>query len=150
MKHLKTSCISASTLILVLALTAQAQPARSSLYADLGGDTGISNIIDESVLIFLQDARIRASFKETNMQRLAILLKEQFCVISDGPCKYTGDDMKTVHQGMGINAAQFYALAEDVQIAMDKLGIASSVQNRLMARLAPMKRDIVLPKTVSH
>ena len=60
MKHLKTSCISASTLMLVLALTAQAQPARSSLYADLGGDTGISNIIDESVLIFLQDARITA------------------------------------------------------------------------------------------
>jgi len=126
---------------------AHAQSAPQTLYQALGSESGISQIVDESVAIFLQDERIKDSFKETNIPRLTQLLKEQFCVISAGPCKYTGDDMKTVHQGLGINAAQFYALAEDVQIAMDKLRISSATQNRLMALLAPMKRDIVLPKT---
>ncbi|MFZ6874297.1 group I truncated hemoglobin [Undibacterium sp. Di27W] len=123
-----------------------AQTATPSLYQALGSESGISQIVDETIIIVLQDERIKAAFKDTNMPRLAQLLKEQFCVISAGPCKYSGDDMKTVHQGLGINAAQFYALAEDVQIAMDKLAISSTTQNRLMALLAPMKRDIVFPK----
>lgn len=139
------------TCILAILLTFNtavfAQPGSTSLFQDLGSEAGVSRIVDESLIIILQDTRIKDSFKETNIPRLAQLLKEQFCVISAGPCKYTGDDMKTVHQGLGINAAQFYALAEDVQIAMDKLAIPPAIQNRLMAKLAPMKRDIVLPQT---
>lgn len=126
--------------------SAYAQLAPQTLYQALGSESGVSQIVDEALLIILQDERIKASFKETNIPRLAQLLKEQFCVISAGPCQYTGDDMKTVHQGLGINAAQFFALAEDVQIAMDKLAIPPATQNRLMALLAPMKRDIVFPK----
>jgi len=139
------TCILVTLLTFNHAVYAQSGPA--SLFQDLGGEAGISLIVDESLLIILQDERIKASFKETNIPRLTQLLKEQFCVISAGPCKYTGDDMKTVHQGLSINAAQFYALAEDVQIAMDKLAIPPATQNRLMAKLAPMKRDIVLPQT---
>ncbi|MFZ3001281.1 MAG: group 1 truncated hemoglobin [Undibacterium umbellatum] len=139
------TCILVTLLTFNTAVYAQSGPA--SLFQDLGSEAGISQIVDESLLIILQDERIKASFKETNIPRLAQLLKEQFCVISAGPCKYTGDDMKTVHQGLGINAAQFYAMAEDVQIAMDRLAIPPATQNRLMAKLAPMKRDIVLPQT---
>lgn len=138
----------ACLLFAVMANTAavQAQTTPQTLYQALGSESGINQIVDEALRIILQDERIKTSFKETNIPRLAQLLKEQFCVISAGPCKYSGDDMKTVHQGLGINAAQFYALAEDVQIAMDKLAIPSATQNRLMALLAPMKRDIVFPK----
>ena len=125
---------------------AEAQTSPSTLFQALGSEQGVSQIVDETLVLVMLDERIKASFKGTDMRRLAKLLKEQFCVISDGPCKYSGDDMKTVHQGLGINAAQFYALAEDVQIAMDKLSIPSTAQNKLMAKLAPMKRDIVFPK----
>ena len=148
MKIIQPGTILVSLLFAVVTATSpvHAQPAPQTLYQALGSESGISQIVDEALIIILQDERIKASFKETNIPRLAQLLKEQFCVISAGPCQYTGDDMKTVHQGLGINAAQFYALAEDVQIAMDKLAIPSATQNRLMALLAPMKRDIVFPK----
>jgi len=134
---------------LILACTGQtmAQTLQDTLFQALGNEPGISKIVDEMLVVVMQDERIKASFKETNMPRLAQLLKEQFCVISGGPCKYTGDDMKVVHENLGINAAQFYALAEDLQIAMDKLVVASSTQNKLMAKLAPMKKDIVFPKS---
>lgn len=138
----------ATAISLILACTGQAmaQTAQGNLFQALGNEPGISKIVDEMLVVVMQDERIKASFKETNMPRLAQLLKEQFCVISGGPCKYTGDDMKVVHENLGINAAQFYALAEDLQIAMDKLAVASSTQNKLMAKLAPMKKDIVFPK----
>ncbi|MFZ6721886.1 group I truncated hemoglobin [Undibacterium sp. Ji49W] len=138
----------ATAISLIVACTGQAmaQAAQGNLFQALGNEPGISKIVDEMLVVVMQDERIKASFKETNMPRLAQLLKEQFCVISGGPCKYTGDDMKVVHENLGINAAQFYALAEDLQIAMDKLAVASSTQNKLMAKLSPMKKDIVFPK----
>ena len=126
--------------------TATAQTSSASLYEELGGDAGISRIVDDTLLLVLQDPRIKAAFKDTNIKRLAGLLKEQFCEISGGPCRYSGDDMKLTHEGQNVSSAQFNALAEDIQLAMENLNISSSAQNKLIARLAPMKRDIVVRK----
>lgn len=142
-------CSAAIMLTIVLSglsNTTMAQTSTGSLYEELGGDAGISHIVDDALLLVLQDPRIKEAFKDTNMKRLAGLLKEQFCEISGGPCRYSGDDMKLTHEGQDVSSAQFNALAEDVQLAMEKLNISSSVQNKLIARLAPMKRDIVIRK----
>lgn len=122
---------------------AQESPAAVTLYAELGENAGISQIVDHMLGLALQDARIKDSFRDSNLKRLAALIKEQFCVLSDGPCRYSGDGMKETHAGLQITSAQFNALAEDLQIAMEQAGIPSRLQNRLIARLAPMKRDIV-------
>ncbi|UUZ53037.1 hypothetical protein LP419_29110 [Massilia sp. H-1] len=37
-----------------------------------------------------------------------------------GPCVYSGRDMVASHDEMGVKAAHFNALAEDLQIAMEK------------------------------
>ncbi|WP_423680412.1 MULTISPECIES: group I truncated hemoglobin [unclassified Undibacterium] len=140
-------CSAAIMLTIVLSShsnTSMAQTA--SLYEELGGDAGISRIVDDTLLLVLQDPRIKAAFKDTNIKRLAGLLKEQFCEISGGPCRYSGDDMKLTHEGQNVSSAQFNALAEDIQLAMENLNISSSAQNKLIARLAPMKRDIVVRK----
>ncbi|CAN5811480.1 hypothetical protein BH11PSE12_BH11PSE12_21690 [soil metagenome] len=118
-------------------------PASLSLYQTLGSDSGISRVVDDLLLLSVNDARISASFKETNMKRLALLLKEQICQISDGPCTYSGDEMGLVHEKMGITSTQFNALAENLQIAMEKNSIPASAQWKLIARLAPMKRQMV-------
>ncbi len=77
------------------------------------------------------------------MELLERQLSSQFCQLSGGPCRYGGEDMKTVHKGMTITQAQFNALAEDLQQAMTAQGVASSVQNKLIAKLAPMHREII-------
>ena len=41
-----------------------------------------------------------------------------------------------------IGRGHFNALVEDLQIAMDKRGIPFRAQNRLLAKLAPMYREI--------
>jgi hemoglobin len=141
----------ASTLLLLsmAGVCAETTPPSTSrddaLYQALGGQNGISQVVDDLVSLVLLDSRIKDSFKDTNMRRLAELLKEQFCVLSGGPCKYSGDDMVTVHEKLGINMLQFNALTEDLQLAMEKNSVPSSVQNKLIAKLAPMQRDIVRP-----
>jgi hemoglobin len=125
------------------AQSAQSATADDSLYQDLGGKNGIRNIVDTFLPIVLADARIKDTFKDADTERLAALLAEQFCELGGGPCKYSGKTMREAHADMALTHAHFNALAEDLQLAMEQHGIAASVQNRLIARLAPMQRDVV-------
>lgn len=126
----------------------QAEPefATDALYVSLGRQSGIAQIVDDFLAEVIKDARINALFKDTNMKRLTQMLNEQFCEISGGPCRYSGDPMKPIHEKMGITDAQFNAMVEDLQLALDRHHIAPSAQNKLIGRLAPMHADIVLPK----
>ncbi|WP_079214672.1 group I truncated hemoglobin [Herbaspirillum robiniae] len=126
--------------------TAAVAPARTadpSLFKDLGGLPVIERVVSDFVAAMLADERIKHTFAGTNLQRLDKMLVEQFCQISGGGCAYTGDPMKEVHQGLKLTNAHFNALVEDLQLAMDKNGIPSRTQNRLLALLAPMQRDTV-------
>ena len=51
--------------------------------------------------------------------------------------------MREVHQGLKLKQADFNALTEDLQDAMQESNINYSTQNKLIAKLAPMYRDIV-------
>jgi len=127
----------------VLAQQTVSAPVSSSLYQDLGGLPVLQKVVDDLLVLALKDPRIKDTFKETNMKRLNEMLVEQFCELSGGPCRYSGDPMKEVHQGLELSNAHFNALVEDLQMAMTQSGIASRTQNRLLALLAPMQRDTV-------
>jgi len=71
------------------------------------------------------------------------MLAEQFCQVAGGGCAYTGLPMDKAHQDMDIAKSDFNALVEVLQAAMDAQGVPFATQNRLLARLAPMHRDIV-------
>ncbi len=136
---------SARTMLLTLCWLALAPAVSQSatLYDDLGGETGIRTIVDLSLQRWLVDPRIASTFADSNMDRLRHFLAEQFCQLTDGPCSYTGRSMAAAHRGLDLNRAQFNALTEDLQDAMSEVGIGFHTQNRLIAKLAPMQRDVV-------
>jgi len=51
--------------------------------------------------------------------------------------------MVDAHAGLGIRRADFNALVEHLQDAMDAAGLPFATQNRLLARLAFSHRDVV-------
>jgi hemoglobin len=53
--------------------------------------------------------------------------------------------MKDAHADLKITRADFNALVEVLQQAMDARSIPFTRQNQLLALLAPMHRDIVAP-----
>jgi hemoglobin len=114
-----------------------------SLYQDLGGQGGIEKIAQYTTANFLADPRIKATFDNTNMERFEKLLSQQFCVVAGGPCEYKGRSMKDAHKALGLDNADFNAVVEDLQDALDKAGVPFAAQNRFLARLAPMQHDIV-------
>ena len=122
---------------------AQSMESDDHIYQGLGQKAGIDKIVDDFVVIILEDDRIKHFFSKMEKKQFAALLSDQFCELAGGPCKYKGRDMYTTHDGMGISNAHFNALAEDLQIAMEKHNISSSISNKLVAKLAPMQRPIV-------
>lgn len=114
-----------------------------TLFEALGGREGLVRLIDGMVDRAVADPRIKAAFEETSIPRLKSLAVEHLCQVTDGGCVYTGRDMRKAHAALNLSVRDFDALAEDLQDTMDALGIAAPVQNRLIARLAPMQRDIV-------
>ncbi len=132
----------AISLPLLLALTAPLH-AEDTLFADMGGQPGIDKIVDASVDNYLADDRIKAIFDESNIDRLRAEFKVQFCQVAGGGCDYKGHNMTAAHKGLHLTNSDFNAVVEDLQNAMDKVGVPFATQNRFLARLAPMQHQVV-------
>ena len=114
-----------------------------SLYQGLGAKPGLVRLMDDFMPRLLADARMKPHFEKSNQQRVKEQLVEQICQLSGGPCVYQGADMKSAHINLDIRKSDFNALVEVLQHSMSAQGISFSTQNRLLARLAPMHRDII-------
>jgi hemoglobin len=139
-----------ATLIAGPSLAADPPAAKGeSLYDRLGGKEAITAVVDEFVARVAADAKINAMFANLQGAKLAEFkgkLVDQICEASGGPCKYTGKDMKTAHQGMGITNAEFDALVGDLVGALDKFKVGAKEKDELLALLGPMRKDIVEKK----
>ena len=124
------------------ASSANAKSGDKSLYERLGKKEAITAVVDDFVANLAADTRINSFFAKTDVPKLKRLLVEQICQATGGPCTYTGRDMRTAHKGFDIGRDQFNALVEDLQKSMDERGIPFRAQNKLLARLAPLHRDI--------
>ena len=125
-----------------LAQPAAAQ-ANDALYQQLGGKSGLVTLMDDFMNRLLADKRMGPFFKDVDHQHVKEQLVAQFCEVSGGPCKLSGPDMKKAHSGFDVTKGDFNALVEVLQQSMDAQGIAFSTQNRLLAKLAPMHREII-------
>ena len=107
------------------------------------GQAGVGRIVDATVDRLIVDPRTADIFHGQDIVRLRRTLKEQFCYILGGGCRYTGRAMKAGHENLGIQTKDFNVLVGDLQVAMSSEHISIFAQNRLLAKLAPMKRSVV-------
>jgi hemoglobin len=123
--------------------TAERAPTDAALYRALGEMPGIKALVGVFIGQIVSDPRLLPFFRNAKPEHINKQLVAQVCELTGGPCVYQGPDMATAHENFTITAADFNALVEALQRAMDQRGIAMSTQNRLLALLAPMNRDIV-------
>ncbi len=113
------------------------------LWQTFGGAAGVRAIVDDLVARNVADPRIADIFRNRDIVRLRRTLYEQFCYLLNGGCSYSGQSMAQAHKDMGIQQADMAALVENLQAAMRRAHVPFAAQNRLLAKLAPMRRDIV-------
>lgn len=121
-----------------------ANNSEKTLYDEIGGKEVIASIMNDLVDIMSVNPRIAPHFRiEAQNTAIKALLTEQLCVLSGGPCKYSGRSMTDSHKHLKVTDAHFIALVEDAQKAMHKNNLSFETQNKILALLAPMKRVIV-------
>jgi len=114
-----------------------------NLYKALGGEEGIRVITDKFIKQIARDDRVIDHFENSSVQRFREKMHEHLCLVADGPCVYTGDTMIDTHTGMGITEGDFNAIVEDMMAALTEAGIPIGTQNRLLARLAEFRGEIL-------
>lgn len=144
MRPLALACLTLS-LIATPVFAQSTPPASDAVYQAWGGEAGIRAVMEDFVTRLTADPRTGPFFKKANRENLVKRLTEQLCQEAGGPCVYGGVPMKLAHEEMDIGRRDFNALVEVLQQSMDARGIPFAAQNAMLARLAPMHRDIVTP-----
>jgi hemoglobin len=126
-----------------LSASAQMAPADASVFQAFGGKPGLVKLMDDLMLRIEADPKLAPQFEKSNKQRVKEQLVEQVCVVTGGPCQYKGADMRTAHANLDIAKADFNRLVEVLQQAMDAQGVPFGAQNKLLAQLAPMHREVI-------
>ena len=132
---------------MLIAAAAMAPAVRASagetLYDRLGGEAGVKRIVNDGIDLYFSDPRLHTYFDNINPAWLKPRFATYICAVSDGPCTYRHRSMAATHKALHVNEAAFDATVEDLQQAMRQQAVPFWVQNRLLARLAPLERSIV-------
>lgn len=139
----RRSSVLVALLLSSASLVAFAQAPNEPALAAYGGYEGLGKITHDFVERVQKNPKIGRFFKDADIERLEAMLTDQFCDVLGGGCKYAGKSMKEAHTNMKVATADFNALAEDLQDALSAANVPTYQQNKLIARLAPMHRDMV-------
>jgi len=126
----------------LLTLTSVQAQAGQTAFEEFGGKPGLVLIVDDMMLNLIAAPLTKPFFDNPKKDFIKFMLVEQFCDLLDGGCKYPGRDMKSTHAKFKVGRAEFNSLVESLQIAMDKHDVPFTAQNQLLAKLAPMYRDV--------
>ena len=114
-----------------------------TLLAALGGDAGLRRITAALVDRAAADPLIGHHFKDVKPAHLKAQLADHLCQLLGGGCVYDGETMKASHEALKVSKADFNRLVLLLQQVLDAHQLPFGTQNRLLAVLAPMHRDII-------
>jgi hemoglobin len=138
-------------------------PAKKSLYERLGGEAGVTAIIDDFVTRSLADPRVNWERKAVsgggvlslgkkpdpwpataeNVKKMKQHIAQFLAVATGGPTTYGGRNMTEVHKGMRISNAEFDAAVGDLKATLDKLRIGIDEQKELLAIIESTRPQVV-------
>ena len=130
-------------IVMTVLLFGCAHNQQQTLFDKLGGHDGLTNIVNGLIEQIGNDDQIFHYFADTRLSRFRSHLIDHFCAITDGPCEYTGDTMPDIHTGMKITESDFNRLVDLLITAMELQNIPHPVQNQLLAKLAPLRSQII-------
>ena len=113
------------------------------MYQQLGGQTGLDRLVDSFINQIGHDEQIIHYFEDANISHFREGFINHLCVLTDGPCEYTRDSMVEIHTGMQINEADFNHVVDLLINAMNEQNIDHTVQNKILAKMAPLRADII-------
>jgi Truncated hemoglobins len=146
---MKRALLSGLLLAGMLSAPAYAQMKEKSLYERLGGYDAISAVVNELAVRLVTDRKLGVYFKglsNDSKRKLIAHLTDFVCSATGGPCIYTGRDMKTSHEGLGITEEEWERFVKITKEVLDKFKVPAREQQEFLQAVAPLKSVIVEKK----
>jgi hemoglobin len=128
------------------------KPVTSTLWDRLGGESGVTAIVDDYVNRTLANPRVNFTRRGTgreweanpeNVLKLKRALVQLVSAQTGGPQRYQGRDMKPLHQGMKITATEFNETVADLKAVLEQHRIATRDLDEVLKLVTGTKADIV-------
>lgn len=148
MKQLLTLVFIISTFVNVALAQSPNNIDQKSLFERLGGNEGITKIVDDVVEAHMNNPAINERFLpyKDQPERLALIKQhtiEFFSAGSGGLVTYTGKDMPTTHKGMNISPAEYMYVVDDILMVLDNHKIDEESKKDVLAILWSLKGMII-------
>jgi hemoglobin len=126
----------------------QTEIIKKTLFERLGGRSGISMLVDDTVDEHMKNPAINARFlpylqDPERLKKIKQHTVEFFIAGSGGPVAYSGRDMVSTHTGMNISPVEYMHVMDDIFIAMDKQSINDDTKKDVLAILWSLKSMII-------
>jgi hemoglobin len=146
---MKRALLSGLLLAGMLSVPAYAQMREKSLYERLGGYDAISAVVNELAVRLVKDEKLGVYFKglsNDSKRKLIAHLTDFVCSATGGPCIYTGRDMKTSHEGLGITEEEWDRFVKITKEVLNKFKVPAKEQQEFLQLVSPLKSVIVEKK----
>ena len=117
-----------------------------SLYERLGGYDAIAAVADNLLPRLMSDpklARFWAVRADDSVRREKQLLVDFLCHSAGGPLFYTGRDMKTSHQGLGITEDDWKAFLTHLNATLDEFRVLAAEKAAVVGFAESLKADVL-------
>lgn len=121
---------------------------QQTLFSKIGGAEKIEAIAGDFVNSVVNDPALQEHFYHMksnagSREHFTLMLSEQFIVITGGPARYSGMDMKSAHKGMSISDEEYNAMVQDLVSTLNKHGIAKEEHQQFINLINDLRTDIV-------
>ena len=117
-----------------------------SLYERLGGYDGVFAAVDDFLDRVTSDPQIGVYWKghsNDSMERDRQLIVDFLCEASGGPARYRGRDMKTSHEGLGINDPDWKIFMDHAAAMLDHFEVPQREKTEVLEFFESLKGEIV-------
>ena len=134
------------TLAVPLPVAPQAAASQDTLDKRLGGYDALAAVTDDFLGRLAADPQFQKFFvghSTDSIRKIRQLIVDQLCAATEGPCAYTGRDMKTAHAGLGITAQDWDAQAKFLVATLDKFNVPAKEKDEVLTLVSSLRKDIV-------
>ena len=115
----------------------------ASIYDQIGGTAAVSAAVEELYRRVLGDTSLAPFFAGIDMVGQKHHMRAFLATALGGTHVYEGRDMATAHAGLGITDQDFDRVTGHLAGALHTLGVPADQVEVILARVAPLRADIV-------
>lgn len=115
----------------------------ASIYEQIGGTAAVAATVDGLYRRVLEDPQLAPYFDGIAIDRQKEHMRAFLATALGGPAVYRGRDMAAAHAGLGISDREFDRIATHLGATLQELGVPPEQVKAILARIAPLRAEIV-------